>query len=1257
MYFMCQFFVLLALQSSAFVCGPGFSLIPASGEEDKFVAAGQNLVFSFTYSGSGYKVGPQNIIAGKSGSQGYFDGVGSAARFTDLTSMIVLPKSNEIVAADVKNNVLRKIDAVSKQVSTFAGVARSGVVADYVDGRGNVSTFSAVGRLSVSDGRVYVGVSPLRVVTFPVVFTSTLYQPYSLGTSDGVLSSPGIVSDTGRLTNSYTASVSPNGAFLILSDSSYHTIRRLDLIESRVSTIGGGSQGCLDAVGTNARFDTPGKTLITSNNSLVYIADTKNLAVRVMDLLTLQVWTLTGSCPPATKPDVVSGERISIAVQDMVISSDEKFLVVLSDAYGNLASIRIDTGFVSFLDQNAWQYMVFWQSLSIIPAKGSSCQLCSQGTYSPTGAVCLQCSVGKLCVAGSGNQTLCPEGYYCSNASSLLILPCEIGSFCPAGSSSHAPCPAGFHCPNTTARVECMQGSYCLMGSIDQTWCPAGYYCSDTLSKSKCEAGYVCFNGSTEQIICPAGFFCENPTSQSTCSLGSFCPNGSLTQTDCPSGSYCPAPDLHLTCPAWGICPTGSTAPIPRPNTSAFCDVGYAPKGGVHDIVLWIGKWGIQSMTYGGGMAMDKGGAVELIAGSETAFGKEDGIGGSARFSGLSSAVLLPGTTDFIVADRGNSMLRRVNYLTKNVTTLLGVIEVSGVAQNIDGVGAGASIRSPTYLGLAENSNLIYVSTPSGLRTVKFPGIRVESIPVHGLSFFSVKTVLSGDGRFYILTDYVTNLVHMLDMATLSFATAGGSINGCRDGVGSNALFDYPSSAVILSNGTRAFISDNFNHAIRILDTSSMEVSTLVAGVCPVSSSSSQVQSLGWVDGMVLSSNESVLLVLLTYTYSLSRVDLVSGMVTGIVASHSGNFMAGVNIALVPNVPPPCVVCDSGWVSLSGEACEVCPAGFVCSITSIKQECKNGSYCEQGSIIEISCPAGFFCTTPASKIQCTLGSFCAPGSTVPEICPSGYVCPNPSLKNECRNGSYCEQGSTTEISCPAGFFCTTPASKALCPLGSFCVTGSIVPVACPLGTFCFNGSSVPVVCPPGFVCPNPHLKQGCQKGSYCAVGSSVEIDCPAGFYCPNPDVKFGCPSGSYCVSGSVGFTNCPAGNLCMSNGVLKLCPAGSFCVAGESMVCPLLSTSEQGAKSQDECMCDSGYLKSVEDETCAAIKSDLGLIVGAAVGGVFLLAAVGKGAVWWFWGTRSGNVVSSIVRDVAKVRVKREYIKTLNKKYYVVLYF
>jgi hypothetical protein len=55
---------------------------------------------------------------------------------------------------------------------------------------------------------------------------------------------------------------------------------------------------------------------------------------------------------------------------------------------------------------------------------------------------------------------------------------------------------------------------------------------------------------------------------------------------------------------------------------------------------------------------------------------------------------------------------------------------------------------------------------------------------------------------------------------------------------------------------------------------------------------------------------------------------------------------------------------------------------------------------------------------------------------------------------------------------------------------------------------------------------------------------------------------------------------------------------------------------------------------------CAAIKSDLGLsvelIVGAAVGGVFFLAAVG---VWWFWGPRSSNGVSGIVKNVASIKL------------------
>jgi hypothetical protein len=58
-------------------------------------------------------------------------------------------------------------------------------------------------------------------------------------------------------------------------------------------------------------------------------------------------------------------------------------------------------------------------------------------------------------------------------------------------------------------------------------------------------------------------------------------------------------------------------------------------------------------------------------------------------------------------------------------------------------------------------------------------------------------------------------------------------------------------------------------------------------------------------------------------------------------------------------------------------------------------------------------------------------------------------------------------------------------------------------------------------------------------------------------------------------------------------------------------------------------VCDAGYLRSV-DAKCEEIKTEGGvsmdLIIGAAIGGGSLVAALGLG-VWFYWGKAGGNYV------------------------------
>ena len=1187
------------LSSTTTVCGPGYEILPGSSTGDTFLIAGEQCaVFSFSYSGSGTTVGAQTIVAGMPFKKGYADGIGNSARFTYLTSMVVLPSSEDIVVVDSKNHVLRKINAASKQVTTFAGVAHTEIVTDFIDGPGNISTFSAMGRLSVTEGRVYVAVPPLRMVTFPELVVSTLYMPYALGTSDGFLSSPGTASDVGRMTNSFTASISPSGTFFILSDSIYHTIRRLDLLESRVSTIAGtvGSQGCLDGTGTNAQFYNPSKILVTSNNSLIYIADVKNLALRVMDLQTLQVWTLTGTCPPAVKPAMSSGYRASIAIQDMVLSSDETFIVAISDINGNLASIRLDTGLVRFLYQEYWTYSLWWLSISMIPAKGSSCRACGQGTYSSNGAICVQCSAGMLCDVGSGSQTPCPVGYSCANAS--LMKACELpGSFCPAGSQNQTLCPEGYFCVNASNKIVCTQGNFCPSGSVNQTLCPEGYFCTNTTVKFKCELGNLCPAGSTRKTICPAGFFCGNFSSQTQCMLGSFCPAGSFNQNACPFGHYCPSTDTCLICPTNGdedvvSCPPGSIAPIPLANNS-FCVAGKAPQGGVRDIIVWVGVRGIQSMFYDRTSDIGVGGAVELISGSEATEGNVDGVGGAARFKGLSSALVLPFSTELIVADKSNSVLKLVNFKSKNVTTILNVINVGGVYQNIDGIGSSASISFPVNLLMAKNSDIIYVFTLNTIRMVTYPGMVVSSFPVSGISSYSVKPSISSDGKFFIISNFVTNVVYKLDLKTYVVLTVGSPVNGCVNGVGTDVRFDYPSVSVILSNGTLAYISDNFNYGIRILDTDTLAVTSLV-GTCPRTTPTETHGyriSIGWVDAMVLSVDESYLIVLLTYTRGISRIDLTTGYVNPITPS-SGFFYAGMNLALVPNIPPPCLPCDPGWHSTEGLRCDICPSGYFCqSISSAPSVCNLGSLCPAGSTQETPCAEGSFCPNASISLICQAGSFCPLRSVFPTVCvlhqycpdnssaavlcPIGSFCKDPSSIKECGIGVYCMRGSTSETLCALGNFCPNASMQLPCPLGSFCPLRSVFPILCVLQQYCPDNSSAAVLCPVGSFCKDPSSIKECGIGAYCMRGSTSETLCALGNFCPNASMQLPCPLGSfcplrsvfpivcvlqqYCPDNSSAAVLCPIGSFCKDPSSIELCSLGAYCPPGSisDTVCPV----------------------------------------------------------------------------------------------------
>src|SRR3990172_826997 len=106
-----------------------------------------------------------------------------------------------------------------------------------------------------------------------------------IGTSDGTDSVARFNSPRG---------IAVYGDTLYIADQNNHSIRKIDIPTKTVTTIAGYSSvpGLDDGVGSAARFNTPEG--IETDGTFLYIADTKNNAIRKIDINTGSVVTLAG---------------------------------------------------------------------------------------------------------------------------------------------------------------------------------------------------------------------------------------------------------------------------------------------------------------------------------------------------------------------------------------------------------------------------------------------------------------------------------------------------------------------------------------------------------------------------------------------------------------------------------------------------------------------------------------------------------------------------------------------------------------------------------------------------------------------------------------------------------------------------------------------------------------------------------------------------------------------------------------------------
>jgi DNA-binding beta-propeller fold protein YncE len=228
---------------------------------------------------------------------------------------------------------------------------------------------------------------------------------------------------------------------------------------------------------------------------------------------------------------------------------------------------------------------------------------------------------------------------------------------------------------------------------------------------------------------------------------------------------------------------------------------------------------------------------ITTIAGGAFA-GGTDGVGSNALFSYPTGISISPDETFALVTDFSNSCIRRLEMSSGSVSTVAGVCSLA--TNKTDGFGTNVGFANPydisvspdgTYALITDTYNSIIrrMDIATGEVTTVFgvPAIPGTSNGVgtnarlqgpYGLD-------ISSDGTFALVADSLNHIIRHIDLATSTMTTiAGGGPTG--NGVGTNARFFNPRSIKISPGGTAALITEVDSHLIRHLDISTGSVTT-----------------------------------------------------------------------------------------------------------------------------------------------------------------------------------------------------------------------------------------------------------------------------------------------------------------------------------------------------------------------------------------------------------------------------------------------
>lgn len=235
-----------------------------------------------------------HTVAG-TGKQGSWSGEGGEAMRIDLNSPWDLAlKPGILIVAMAGPHQLWVVDLLHDRAYPYAGTGEEA----RQDGAVNVATFAQPSGLALDGNTLYVAdaeANCIRAVELPpgnLVTTIAGGDLFAFGDEDGQGAAARLQHPLG---------VAARGGRVFIADTYNHKIKVLDAATGRVVTFAGtGRPGHADGPAAAAQFFEPGGLSLAGG--ALYVADTNNHVIRTIDLGTGQVSTLTinGLAPPPT---------------------------------------------------------------------------------------------------------------------------------------------------------------------------------------------------------------------------------------------------------------------------------------------------------------------------------------------------------------------------------------------------------------------------------------------------------------------------------------------------------------------------------------------------------------------------------------------------------------------------------------------------------------------------------------------------------------------------------------------------------------------------------------------------------------------------------------------------------------------------------------------------------------------------------------------------------------------------------------------